>query len=231
MRSSSHTFSKHLSSTSTKTCAHGRRREVGGGRGRKSCQLAACDPAFGRRRRSPVHTPRTRPTPRRPAHLDQVQDAQLRLGVVDGDDKVERRVVPVDELSVLAKHGQAAGRRARVAGGGRCGVRGVSAVHGRQQRACFGLSACARSPAALQEVAHGVRPLGQQREDFPDNRLLLLLVLQADGGGGAAVGSGYGAAARSLRAVRSATDPAGSARRVSGAEPSGARHAPCARTS
>jgi len=77
--------------------------------------------------------------------LDQVEDAQLRLAAVDDEDKVERRVVPVDDARVLP-------------------VR--------------------RDAPAVDEVAHVVAPLRDDRENVADDRLLQRVRLRARGVGG-----------------------------------------------
>jgi hypothetical protein len=132
-------------------------------------------------------------------HLDQIQDAQLALRLVHRKDKVERRVVPVDQLRVLAEAGQAAGPGGMSGGKHRhrwqvnvLGTARSAAVscslptrHTRAPAAtplgCHGRRRswqAARAPAPLQEVADRVCPLRQQREDLSDDSLLLVLGLQ-----------------------------------------------------
>lgn len=82
MRSSSHTLSKLRSSVSTYTAA---KQDKGG------CHVSSSVTGINMRARA---------LPVRRA-LDEVQDAQLRLGLVAQHDEVERREVAVDELRVL----------------------------------------------------------------------------------------------------------------------------------
>jgi hypothetical protein len=110
------------------------------------------------RRRPPPRPPRrprptrTPPSPARHCplsdthlhkHLDEVQDAELDLRVVNREHKVERRVVAVDELRVLAERGEAArgqkGRRLgasviEVSGRVVSGVSGSAAARGGRRR-------------------------------------------------------------------------------------------------